>query len=197
MVILTKNPRVLCDEPYLSVIRSNAMSPLTVQITCAFWNDDVRSFFEPNAPSVASRLEALRCLAENGIDVELRIDPLFPSSRIEETIRRHKPLPCYSIPEAQPLDDIANLVHFVKDSGARAVIAKPLKIPFSRNAERCKDWFAEIYNDAVPGEGRRGRAGSWRLPELYQRVLVSTVADICAQEGIGFKHCMHDVLTRD
>jgi hypothetical protein len=155
---LTKNPTVLCGEPYLSVIRLDTMSPLTVQITCAFWNDDVRSFFEPNAPSVAGRLEALTILAENGIDGELRIDPLFPFSWIEETIRRHRPLPSYSIPEAQPLGDIARLVRFAKDSGARAVIAKPLKIPFSRNAERCKGRQLEAARALSEGLGlNRGR----------------------------------------
>jgi hypothetical protein len=41
---------------------------------------------------------------------------------------------------------------------------------------------------------RRASGGSWRLPDNYQRSLVSTVSDFCAREGIRFKHCMYDML---
>jgi len=192
--LLKRNPRVLCTEPYLSIISRPMMRPLTVQVTCAFWDDDIRLFYEPNAPSVPSRLHALKFLAESGIDVELRIEPLFPSSRVPETIRIHKPLSHHSIPEAQSRDDIGNLVRFAKKSKVRAVIAKPLKVPFSKNAQRCKKWFATIYRDAYPDKKRRASGGSWRLPDNYQRALVSTVSDFCARERIKFKHCMYDIL---
>lgn len=196
LVILTKNPRLLCSRPYLSIIRGPIMKPLTVQVTCAFWNDKIRLFYEPNAPSVQSRLGALEFLAENGVDVELRIDPLFPSSRIDETIRRHRPLSYYSIPEAQSRDDIDNLVQYAKKSKAKAIVAKPLKIPFTRGAHRCKELFTPIYRDAYPDKRIKSSGGSWRLPDNYQGFLVSTVSDCCAQEGIAFKHCMHDILSR-
>ena len=196
VVILTKNPGLLCTEPYLAIIRSGRIRPFTVQVSCSFWRETARSFFEPNAPSVRDRLEALRILAENGIDVELRIDPLFPSSRIKKEIRRHKPLPFYSIPEAQSQDDIFNLIRFAKELSAKAVIVNTLKVPVSKSAQCCKDWFKEIYRDANGGEKRTSRGGSWRLPGEYQKALVSTVSGICALEGIEFKHCMHDLLTR-
>jgi len=96
------------------LISSNEMRPFTVQVTCAYWKDDVRLFYEPNAPSIHDRLEAIEILVDNGIDVELRIDPLFPSSRIKEETRLHKPLSDYSLPEAQSRDDIINLVRFAK-----------------------------------------------------------------------------------
>lgn len=197
VVILTKNPKVLCAEPYLSIIGRPLMRPLTIQISCAFWDDNIRLFYEPRAPSVHSRLSAFTFLAEYGIDVELRIDPLFPSSKIGQTLRVHEPLSSYSIPEAQSQDDLGNLVHFAKKSGAKAVIAKPLKISISRNAQRCKELFTPIYRDAYPDKRGRALGGSWRLPDEYQKCLVSTVSHLCAEEGIRFKHCMHDVLTRD
>ena len=172
------------------------MRPFTVQITCPYWNDAPRSFYEPKATSVHSRLEALKFLSEQGIDVELRIDPLFPSSRIEKNIRLHRPLSHYSLPEAQSEDDIANLVRFAKKSNVRAIIAKPLKVPISNRAERCKNWFGKVYMDANIRKKRTARGGSWRLPHAYQRALVSTVSDVCSQEGIPFRHCMHDVIAR-
>ncbi len=196
IVILTKNPRFLCTDPYLSIIRELKMTPFTVQVTCAYWNDKARAFYESKAPDVHNRLRAVRFLSENGIEVELRIDPLFPSSRISEATRLHKPLSHYSIPEAQSHEDIVNLVTFAKDSGVKTVIAKPLKVPISNKAKRCKDWFGIIYSDASPNNRRKTIGGSWRLPENYQKALVSTVSDICTKQGIQFKHCMHDVLTR-
>ena len=197
ITILTKNPAILCTEPYLSIIKDGGMKLFTVQITCAYWDDNVRAFYEPKAPDIHERLHALKFLAENGVDVELRIDPLFPSSRIPETIRLHKPLYHYSLPEAQSHEDISNLVRFAKKSGAKAVISKPLKVPFSKRAQRCKDLFSIIYKDASGKGKRKTVGGTWRLPDNYQKALMSTVSDICAREGIPFKHCMVDVLGRD
>lgn len=196
VVLLTKNPGLLCSDPYLAIIGSQSMRPLTVQITCAYWNDIPREFYEPKAPNVGKRLEAVRFLTQNGIDVELRVDPLFPSSRIREEVRLHQALSHYGLPEAQTDDDIARLVHFAKESGVKTVIAKPLKVPTTRTGQRCKQWFMEVYTDAHGGKGRTVRGGSWRLPALYEKALMSTVSDLCMQKGIAFKHCMHDVLSR-
>lgn len=196
VVMLTKNPGILCTEPYFSVIGDPAMRPITVQITCPYWRDDVRLFFESRAPSVGDRLDALRFLAENGVAVELRIDPLFPSSRIDDNIRLHRPLHCYSIPEPQSHEDILNLVRLAKESNVKAIVAKPLKVPVSRRAQHCKDWFADIYEDANEAKTRSVRGGSWRLPDVYQKALVSTLSELCIREDVQFRHCMHDVLTR-
>jgi len=195
-VILTKNPEMLCEEPYLSTIRSQQIKTLTVQVSCAFWRDEARSFYEPKAPSVGKRLDAIKSLAREGVDVELRIDPLFPSARISRELRIHNDLTDYGIPEAQTQDDIEQLVCFAKEIGAKAVIAKPLKVPISNNAQRCKDWFVELYRHAWPSGRRTVSGGSWRLPPIYQEALVSSVQDICLKAGIEFRHCKHDVATR-
>ena len=196
VVLLTKNPSMLCLDNYRQLITDTGIQPLTIQVSCAFWNDSARSFYEPNAPSIKSRLTAIEKLASLGLDVEIRIDPLFPSSSVSESVRFHKPLPQYSIPEAQPLEDLQSLVSFASKAGARAVIAKPLKIPITSKAQRCKDWFGEIYRDSDAGKKRRVKGGSWRLPEQYQKEMLSTVSDICQKEKILFRHCMHDVLMR-
>jgi len=197
VVMLTKNPEILCDRTYLDIIASPEMRPFTVQISCSFWRDEAMSFFEPNAPSINSRLDALTFLANNGIDVDLRIDPLFPSYRVDETIRRHKPLPYYSIPEAQTQDDLANLVRFAKDNGAKKIIVNTLKVVLSNKAQQCKDWFADIYADASPDRKRTVKGAAWRLPENYKKALLDSVGEICSQQGIAFAHCKHDVLLRD
>jgi len=196
IVVLTKNPMILLKDGYLKVITDPNINPLTVQVTCAFWRDEIRAFYEPTAPSVETRLNAIKDLAATGIDVELRIDPLFPSTRVDQSIRNHKPLLEYGIPEVQTLDDIHALVKFGKEIGVSSIIAKPLKVPVSKKAQRCKDWFKTIYSDANAGKGKRIRGGSWRLPENYQKALISTVHEACKSNDINFKHCMHDVMTR-
>ena len=195
VVILTKNPGMLCDDSYLSIIKKPEMKPFTVQVTCAFWRDEVRRFFEPEAPSIESRLKALSFLADHGIDTELRIDPIFPSLRIDSSIAKHKPLKSYSLPEAQTHDDIVNLVRFAREARVKGVIGKTLKVPVSNRAKQCKDWFGDLYRDAAGGK-RTTRGGSWRLPESYQKALITTVLDVCNQAGIPFKHCMTDIMGR-
>jgi DNA repair photolyase len=196
VVLLTKNPRMLCMDEYRQLITDPAIQPFTIQVSCAFWNDSARNFYEPNAPNIKSRLAAIEKLAFLGLDVEVRIDPLFPSASVSESVRFHKPLSQYSIPEAQSLEDLQNLVCFASKAGVRAVIAKPLKIPITSKAQRCKDWFGEIYRDSDAGKKRLIRGGSWRLPEQYQKEMLSTVSGLCQSEGIQFRHCMHDVLMR-
>jgi deoxyribose-phosphate aldolase len=45
----------------------------------------------------------------------------------------------YSIPEAQTEEDIIQLVHFAKEAGAKAVIARPLKVPISKKAQTVQE----------------------------------------------------------
>lgn len=196
LVMITKNPEILCSEPYLSFLKAPQMQPLTVQVTCAYWRDEVRRFFEPQAPSVPSRLRAIEFLASQGIHLELRLDPLFPSSRIGETVRRHRPLSEYALPEAQSEADLAKLIGFAGHCGVKAIIAKPLKIPVSRKSQGAKNLFASLYAEANVSRKRTARGGSWRLPRDYQNALISSVREMCAGKGLPFKHCLQDLLAR-
>jgi len=195
VVLLTKNPELLLETPYLDLVSSPGMQPLVVQVSCAYWRDEPRQFFEPGAPRVQDRRAAVSLLAEAGVRIELRIDPLLPSARIDATTRHHHPLPHYGIPEAQTADDLLQLVAWAKENGVEAIIGKPLKVAVSRQAARCKAWFAQLYADAANGK-RAIRGGSWRLPPQYQQALLDSIRAICDQAGIPFKHCLRDVLTR-
>lgn len=195
VVILTKNPGLLCTEVCSPLLSEGRLEPLTVQVSCAFWRDEARQFFEPQAPTVQSRLRAMEHLAARGIRVELRIDPLFPASRISETVRAHKPLPYYGLPETQTDDDLVRLVRLAHETGVAAIVAKPLKVPVSGKATRCKTWFKNLYAEAGGGR-RQAHGGSWRLPHEYQHALIASLAAICVREGVPFKSCIHDVLSR-
>ncbi len=196
IVILTKNPKILLGDDYLPIISDPSIKPFTVQVTCAFWRDKIRSFYEPAAPAIEDRLDAIKKLTQLGVTVELRIDPLFPSTRIDKTIHNHKALPEYGIPEAQTMEDIKAIVKFGKESGVSSIIAKPLKVPVSKKAQRCKDWFKALYKDTNNGRGRTVRGGSWRLPTNYQQALLSSVCEACDMVDIKFKHCRYCVSDR-
>jgi hypothetical protein len=81
-------------------------------------------------------------------------------------------------------------------AGTKAVIAKPLIVPISKKAQRCKEWFRDLNRDACQSKTKTTHGGSWRLVLTYQKALVSRVQDICVREGIEFRHCKHDVATR-
>lgn len=196
IVMLTKNPAILCEESYLEVVGAPDFQPFTVQVTCGYWRDEAREFYEPQAPTVESRLRAIEILRDAGVNVELRIDPLFPSSSVGAALGAHGRLATYGLEEAQPPPDLESLVAFAARVGCAAVVAKPLRVPHSGRAALAKAWFGQLLLDASPSGKRVSRGRSWRLPDDYQKRIMRDVHRICATHGIPAKHCMHDVLSR-
>jgi DNA repair photolyase len=84
--ILTKSNLVLRDIDLLK-----QFDYVEVGISCSFYNDKDRSFFEPNTVSIRERVEALKILKENGIKTYLFIAPFIPHiSNIEMSIKLFK-----------------------------------------------------------------------------------------------------------
>ncbi|MCW4014359.1 MAG: hypothetical protein NWF07_15420, partial [Candidatus Bathyarchaeota archaeon] len=196
ITILTKNPEQLCKSEYLDIVSATDFQPFTAQVTCAYWRDEPRAFYEPKAPTVQNRLDSIAKLAKAGVDVELRIDPLFPSSRLTPPLMKHRHLSSYGLVEAQTREDMKSLVELVSSIGIKCIVAKPLRIPISKKAETGKNWFKDLYLDATATGKRYTKGRSWRLPEEYQKELMHSLDHICSQHGVHLKHCMHDVLTR-
>lgn len=71
--ILTKSPLVLRD---LDLIKK--FKEIEVGMTITTDDDKMRAIFEPNAPSIESRIHALKELSENGIKPYAFIGPLLP-----------------------------------------------------------------------------------------------------------------------
>lgn len=79
--IVTKSDIVARDVDLLCEMRS------MVAITLTTLEDDLAAVLEPGAPRPSKRLEAMRLLAENGIPVSARVDPIIPginSGEIED-----------------------------------------------------------------------------------------------------------------
>ncbi|MBI5192519.1 MAG: DUF5131 family protein [Nitrospirae bacterium] len=71
--ILTKSPLVIRDMDVLKRFRD-----IDVGITITTDDDKIRKIFEPNAPPINSRINALKRLHDNGIKTYVFIGPVLP-----------------------------------------------------------------------------------------------------------------------
>jgi len=85
VVIQTKSPLALRDLDILKEMK------VSVGFTIISTNEKVREAFEPNAPSVKSRIEALKKLNENRVRTFAFFGPLLPElSNVEDLIKELK-----------------------------------------------------------------------------------------------------------
>ncbi|MBI4653911.1 MAG: radical SAM protein [Nitrospirae bacterium] len=83
--ILTKSPLVLRDVDVISKLKD-----AEVGLTITTDNDNVRKIFEPKAPSITARIEALKKLYKSGIKTYVFIGPILPMGT-ESLAREIKP----------------------------------------------------------------------------------------------------------
>ncbi len=74
--IQTKSPLVLRD---LDLIREFG-DKIVVTLTVTTADEEVRRIFEPNAPSINARLNALKQLSEAGVNTRVMIAPILPGA---------------------------------------------------------------------------------------------------------------------
>ena len=73
--ILTKSPLVLRD---IDLFTGAAPGMVEVGMTVTTDDDNIRAAFEPHAPAIASRVEALRRLHESGVRTYAFVGPILP-----------------------------------------------------------------------------------------------------------------------
>ena len=174
--ILTKNPGILLDDP--AYVGSLKVLNVEVQVSMAFWDDDMGKLLEPGAPTVSARRMAVEELAKKGVRVALRIDPLFP--RGVEGCKKY-----------QSLDkDIEPLVFWAACKGISYVISSPLKLGYRRNAV---SWFNHSVMNAFP----RVRRSYRRMPEPLQRRLMVDVKNLCRKYSLPLENCFANILKRN
>lgn len=83
--ILTKSPLVLRDMDLIKRFKD-----VSVGITITTDDEGMRKVFEPNAPSISARINALRKLHDNGIETYAFIGPVLPTNP-EALAKRIKP----------------------------------------------------------------------------------------------------------
>jgi DNA repair photolyase len=210
VTLLTKNPAVLMEQRYLDVLwRLNALaadhprsawfagtlhSPLRVECSLAFFNDESRQLFDPAAPSVSSRLQAIRVLREHNVPTYVRVDPLFPRNPLPSG----KSMDDFGLPDAQPLSDLEQIVRFCRGEGVAGIIYSVAKITLPRDGslsptmQRMKSVYAHL---AAPNP-LVFRGGSWRLPDVVAKDgVVDPFLQICARYSIDAKPCMVNLIS--
>jgi len=211
VTVLTKNPLMGVGKGYLDLFRCLAEIPpshprrdqflrvggpaFCAEVTLAFWRDEARAAYEPNAPSVQDRIDGVRALRAAGVPVVLRIDPLFPRSPLG--VAPAAKLPDFGLIEAQTPEDLTSLVHLAKEVGARHVVYSPLKIVQPRARPLSATMFAirRVYERLVWPERLVFRGAAWRLPPgIANSRIVSPFLDICRSEGVSAKHCKQNLL---
>jgi DNA repair photolyase len=162
ITILTKNPILLCTPKYLKVIQS--LKTFQVEVTCPFYQDEPRKFFEPGAPKIESRFEAIRILRKHNIKVALRIDPIFPRNPLPKEFFEKPTLHAYDAPQSQTEEDIEHLIRFASEVGCSRIIVSPLKLTAGRlNRSELLTEYRKLY--AAANNGKLIKKGAaYRLP---------------------------------
>lgn len=101
IIIQTKSPLVLRD---LDIIRD--FSKVEVGFTIITLDEDLRLKLEPKAPSVSSRIDALRELKSEGIATFTFIGPVIPGTPLEELVEL-----------VNEVKDFSDLIYFDKFRG--------------------------------------------------------------------------------
>jgi DNA repair photolyase len=83
--ILTKSPLVLRDMDLIKRFKD-----IYVGITITTDDEGMRKIFEPNAPSISARINALKKLHDNGVSTYVFIGPVLPMNP-EALVERIKP----------------------------------------------------------------------------------------------------------
>lgn len=209
VTLLTKNPTMLMDERYVQVLhRLNKMPPdhprrpwfdakgyppLRVECSLAFFNDEHRRLLDPAAPSVESRMEALRFLRKEGFSVFLRIDPLFP----RDPLGGGRMMADFGLPDVQSMRDLEGLVSFGRELAAGHIIYSVAKITRPKRGalppvmERMK----RVYGYLSAGTPLVFRGGSWRLPEdIAAEFVLRPFAELCRRYSIPAKPCKTNLI---
>jgi DNA repair photolyase len=210
VTLLTKNPAVLMDERYVRVLhRLNQLPPdhprrywfneeghppFRLECSLAFCNDEHRQLLDPEAPSVESRMEALRFLRSQGLPIFLRIDPLFP----RDPLGSGKTMADFRLPDVQSMRDLEGLVRFGKELASPHIIYSAAKItrPQRGSLPPVMERLKQVYQHLSAGQPLVFHGGSWRLPESVAAALVlMPFLELCGRHSIPAQPCKMNLIT--
>jgi DNA repair photolyase len=204
VAILTKNPAALMDDRYVEVLhRLNELSadhprrswflvhrqpPLRLECSLAFFSDAQRRLLDPAAPSVESRIEALRFLRKEGLPIFLRIDPLFP----RDPLGGGRRMADFGLPDVQPLHDLEALVALGREVAAGHIIYSVAKITRPRRGAlpAVMGRMKQVYQHVSAGQPLVFRGGSWRLAEqVAAQHVVGPFLELCRRHAVPAMPC--------
>jgi len=204
VTLLTKNLALLMDNRYVGVMRrlnelsadhprrawfkTHANPALRLECSLAFENDSHRRLLDSAAPSIESRMRALRFLRKEGIPVFVRIDPLFPRDPLPGGKSMHE----FGLPDVQPISGLERLIEFSGEVSAGHIIYSVAKIT-RRRAGGLLPVMARmkrVYDHLAAEQSLVFRGGSWRLPPSIAAELVAKpFLDLCRRHSIPALAC--------
>ena len=210
VTLLTKNPAALADDRYVEVLHrlnelptdhprrnwfaEKGFSPLRMEVSLAFFNDEHCRLLDPAAPSVESRMQAIRLLRNQGLPAFLRIDPLFP----RDPLGGGKTMADFGLPDVQPMRDLEGLVAFAQEVGVQGVIYSVAKItrPQQGGLSPVMEQIKQVYQHLSAGQPLVFRGGSWRLPKsVAGKLIVAPFLALCGRQSIPTKSCKANLVT--
>jgi DNA repair photolyase len=170
VLIVTKSPLVLRDLDILAKYPGRA----AVQITVTTLDGAVAERLEPHAPRPSARLEAARRLAEAGVPVGVRLDPIVP----------------YVNDSAGSLSAV---VDAAADAGARQLVASTYKAK-PDNFARLVKAFPEVADRLRELYWARGAYlhGQRYAPAEYRRRVLELVKGMAEARGLQFDICREE-----
>ena len=210
VTLLTKNPAMLLDPRYVCVLQrlnvlasdhpraswfnSRGHQPLRIEISLAFYADEHRQLLDPAAPSVASRMEAIRLLLEAGLPVHVRIDPLFP----RDPLSNGKKMQDFGLPDVQSMPDLEALIRFCGGTGVRSIIYSVAKITVPRlgGLSQIMERMKQVYENLAAKNSLVFRGGAWRMPDaVANELVVAPFLKLCRQHTIAAKACKANLIS--
>lgn len=210
IVLLTKNPAIAANDDYIKLLLElNSLSKqhpcyekfkqanlpgVRVEISLAFLDDPARKFFDPAAPTVANRLEAIAKLRAAGVPVVLRIDPLLPRAPLPGSLSHRD----FSLPAAQSLQNLNALVKFAADQGIMQIVYSVAKIPQPRYRKMPGKMqnLKQLYEYLASPQKLIYRGGSYRLPhQVLMQHVVEPFLEITRQHNMPTFFCKDNLLS--
>ena len=209
VTLLTKNPAALLDDRYVQALHrlhelpadhprrgwfaEKELPPLRLEFSLAFYNDGHRQLFDPAAPSVESRMEAIRLLRKQGLPVFLRIDPLFP----RDPLGGGKTMADFGLPDGQSMSDLEGLVNFGREVASHGIVYSVAKItrPQQGGLLPAMEQMKRVYQHLSAGQPLVFRGGSWRLPpSVAEELIVGPFLKLCDRYSIPATTCKANLI---
>ncbi len=210
ITILTKNPAILTTPKYLNALKllmslppdhpkkemfeNKKIPTLRVEISLAFSDDNNAQFYDPGAPSVTDRINAIKQLRQNNIPVVLRIDPLLPRNPLPNG----KLLEDFQLPNAQNLPALEKLITFAADNEILHIVYSVAKIVAPRNkpTPQAIQQLKKVYQHLAVPNRPIFKGNSWRLPQdIAQNQIVEPFKKICHKYNINTYYCKQNLLS--
>ena len=164
ILVVTKSDLVARDIDVLSSGRA------VVSMTVTTLDEDIARRIEPGAPSPSRRLRALEELAEAGVPITVRVDPIIPGVNDDR-------------------EGLKELLDAIADVGARQVTSstfKPVRGTFKLIREADEELYASLKRMYSGGEWR---GGYLYLPAKRRLKIMEAVREMAIERGVDFAVC--------